>query len=165
MANVIIKDEEKWREELKEYIRMAQNTTKSFEDILNEIIDKKDITPDLFEEKTHLDRRNLTNWKNGTTPPYFWNFTTFCVAFGIDILTAVAMRQALGLTFNFKDKVHCIYYHLITDYSGRSIRDCNKVLYEFKVKPRYWLGGKIDKDKTSVEDIKKELEKEEKNRI
>lgn len=163
MANVIIKDEEKWREELKEYIKMAQNTTKSFEDILNEIIDKKNITQEVFREKMHMDERNLTNWRNGTTPPLFWNFTTFCVVFEIDILTAVAMRQALGLTFNFKDKLHCIYYHLITDYSGRSIRDCNKVLYEFGIKPLYWLGGKVDKDETAIKDIEEELKNKIKN--
>ena len=145
MKGVTINDEEKWMEELKECIERAGRTTKSFQEILNEIIIEKKITREKFWEKTHLDPKNLSNWKTGKTPPNFNNFTTFCIAFEIDILTAVAMRQALGLCFDFKNKQHCIYYHLITDYSGRSIYDCNRILQRFGIDKKYWLGGNEDK--------------------
>ena len=57
----------------------------------------------------------------------------FCIAYEIDMPVVEVLLHSAGYALRLSDKVHFAYYFLLTDYSGRSIAECNELLEQLKI--------------------------------
>lgn len=86
------------------------------------------ITSSNFSDRTDLDRQFYYNFISEDYVPNMNTFVTMCMGLGLDISEANALLEKIRYRFDYRNKVHCAYMFLLTNYQGLCVDDCNKIL-------------------------------------
>ena len=117
---------------------LSQKINKTFKELMTMIFKEKRIYQETFCEKTDLSPMTFSRLKNGEIPK-MKTLIAFCISFEIGIQTVLILLNAMGHSFIMGDRVHYAYSYLITNYSGTSIYECNRILEALGIEEKYLL--------------------------
>ena len=71
------------------------------------------------------------------------NVVSFCMGLELDVHATAYILAANGMVFNTNNRIDKAYVHLIENYKGRDIADCNAILRDLGItEKRHFLGSK-----------------------
>ena len=133
---------EKLEKQYKRDFEKSQKHNKSFRTLIREILDGE--TDMSFAYKTGLSPNMLSRLKNQldeNDPPKMYTLVSVCVGYDLDLLMAQALLYSLRLGFNRNKRQDYAYSFLLTRCRGKGIEECNEILKELEIEPRFWLGS------------------------
>lgn len=135
---------DEWEKIKSQFEKDYSNSTKynkSYRELINEILE--DETYQSFELKTGLSQNMFYRTKNQVDekdPHKMKTLISICVGYKLDLMMAQALLYSLGLGFNRQSKRDYAYSYLLTRCRDKDIDECNAILKELEIPPKYWLG-------------------------
>lgn len=137
-------NEEREKQIIRRYNDDIQNNEKMikpFTEIIKDIIG--DDTLDEFQDKTELGKDMFYNLKkrvNKDNPCRKSTIVSVCVGYGVGLQIAEELLRSQGSSFNPHSDRDSAYITLLTEYRGKSIEECNKLLEKLNVRKEDRLG-------------------------
>lgn len=114
---------------------------KPFGQIVSEIIGDDNYMQ--FEYKTGLSADMFYTLKkrvDRSRPCQKNTIVSLCIGYGVDIQIANQLLESEGSGFNPLNDIDSAYIMLLTEFRGKSVEDCNKILEKMEIPPRNRLG-------------------------
>ena len=152
-----IKEYEKNREQqiIKRFEEDCYNNEKiikPFSEIFKNIIGEDSYVR--FERKTGLGKSMfyaLQNRVGKDEPTSKGTVVSICVGYEMGLTIAKELLESQGSSFNPHSKRDTAYIMLLTEFRGKKIDECNKVLEEIGIPKKYWLGNYTKKPRKPQE--------------
>lgn len=138
------KQEAVWTEydKFKHDYDLSVENNKKFHEIVNDIMESKNLTVESLQRISKIDKRTIYRMKDGMIKtktremeylPTLKTIIAFCIACELDMLNAITLLESLGLSFKRTSKLHYAYCYLIINCRGKSICECNNILRDFGI--------------------------------
>lgn len=131
----ILSEEEKNRI-IKEYKEIFNNDMKiipTFSGVFSDLVRKKGITGDDFEENVGVTSRTFEKYKLSNDKPGMKTMVAFAIVYDVDISVLEQLLQLAGCGFNMTNPVDYAYHFLVRYCRNMKIVDCNNILLEMGI--------------------------------
>ncbi len=137
-SDPVLTDEQKKDFELK--YSWTADAQKTYGQILQDIMDRKNITPKIAEDLTGLKKQLFLNLNkpDGSILKRF--VVSIGVGFELDVHTTEYLLESCGQRFNVNDRIDRAYIYLLEEHKGRGIYVCNTILKELGIPENRMLG-------------------------
>lgn len=118
-----------------------QNIIKPFTEIFEGIIGGDGYKK--FQDKTELGVSMYYTLKgrvNKEDPTSKATIVSVCVGYNVGLQIAEELLRSQGSSFNPHGKRDSAYIMLLTEYRGKTVEECNKLLEKLGIEKKYWLG-------------------------
>ena len=121
-------NEDEMKKVFEEKYDMLCTINESFQEKIVKLFERNGINSSNFSRYTDLDRQFYYHFISKGYVPNMNTFVSMCMGLGLDLAMADSLLEALRHKFDRRNRVHCAYIFLLTNYQGLCIDDCNKIL-------------------------------------